>query len=171
MTITNLRLSAKIPTKLTQTLNYNQSDTSEIRTGTCRDSSYFPRKDTKSVSERRQASHRRPRGQKVINCVTENFENVNFMSEVNLTRLQRHQFKRHLVYNVRFNVVPINSPLLSKTIHLSHYLTNLMHKICITISFISSLYMFRAHVLIISRSKLYYTAPGTHTHSTHTHTQ
>ena len=29
---------------------------------------------------------------------------------------------------------------------LSHYLTNLMHKICFTISSISSLYMFRAHV-------------------------
>jgi len=32
---------------------------------------------------------------------------------------------------------------------LSQYLTNLMHKICFTISFISCLYMFRAHVLII----------------------
>jgi len=43
---------------------------------------------------------------------------------------------------------------------LSHYLTNLMHKICFTISFISCLYMFRAHVLIIRRSKLHYTASG-----------
>jgi len=34
--------------------------------------------------------------------------------------------------------------------HLSQYLTNLMHKICFTISFISCLYMFRAHVLIIT---------------------
>jgi len=34
----------------------------------------------------------------------------------------------------------------------SQYLTNLMHKICFTISFISCLYMFRAHVLIIRRS-------------------
>ena len=40
------------------------------------------------------------------------------------------------------------------------YLTNLMHKICFTISFISCLYMFRAHVLIIGRSKLHYTASG-----------
>jgi hypothetical protein len=32
--------------------------------------------------------------------------------------------------------------------------------ICFTISFISCLYMFRAHVLIIRRSKLYYTASG-----------
>jgi len=44
--------------------------------------------------------------------------------------------------------------------HLSQYLTNLMHKIFFTISFISCHYMFRAHVLIIRRSKLYYTASG-----------
>jgi len=43
---------------------------------------------------------------------------------------------------------------------LSQYLTKLMHKICFTISFISCLYMFRAHVLIIRRSKLHYTASG-----------
>ena len=43
---------------------------------------------------------------------------------------------------------------------LSQYLTNLMHKICFTISFISCLYMFPAHVLIIRRSKLHYTASG-----------
>ena len=35
-----------------------------------------------------------------------------------------------------------------------------MHKICFTISFISCLYMFRAHVLIIRRSKLHYTVSG-----------
>ena len=46
------------------------------------------------------------------------------------------------------------------SVHLSHYLTKLMHKICFKISFISCLYMFRAHVLIIRRSKLYYTASG-----------
>jgi len=40
------------------------------------------------------------------------------------------------------------------------YITNLMHKICFTVSFISHLYMFRAHVLIIRRSKLHYTASG-----------
>jgi len=39
-------------------------------------------------------------------------------------------------------------------------ITNLTHKICFTISFISCLYMFRAHVLIIRRSKLHYTASG-----------
>ena len=43
---------------------------------------------------------------------------------------------------------------------LSQYLTNLMHKICFTVGFISCLYMFRAHVLIIRRSKLHYTASG-----------
>jgi len=42
----------------------------------------------------------------------------------------------------------------------SQYLTNLMHKICTTVSFISCLYMFRAHVLIIRGSKLHYTASG-----------
>ena len=44
--------------------------------------------------------------------------------------------------------------------NLSQYLTNLIHKICFTISFISCLYMFRAHVFIIRRSKLHYAAPG-----------
>ena len=39
-------------------------------------------------------------------------------------------------------------------------LTNMMHKIYFTISFILCLYMFRAHVLIIRRSKLHYTASG-----------
>ena len=41
------------------------------------------------------------------------------------------------------------------SVYLSQYLTKLMHKICFTISFISCLYMFRAHVLIIRRSKLH----------------
>ena len=45
-------------------------------------------------------------------------------------------------------------------LNLSQYLTNLMHKICFTIGFISCLYMFRAHVLIMRRSKLHYTASG-----------
>ena len=46
------------------------------------------------------------------------------------------------------------------SVYLSQYLTNLMHKICFTVSFISCLYMFRAYVLIIRRSELYYTASG-----------
>jgi len=37
-------------------------------------------------------------------------------------------------------------------LNVSQYLTNLMHKICFTISFISCLHIFRAHVLIIRRS-------------------
>ena len=45
-------------------------------------------------------------------------------------------------------------------VYLSQYLTNLMHKICFTIRFISCLYMFRAHVLTITWSKLHYTASG-----------
>ena len=45
-------------------------------------------------------------------------------------------------------------------VSLSQYLTNLMRKICFTASFISCLYMFRANVLIIRRSKLHYTASG-----------
>jgi len=43
------------------------------------------------------------------------------------------------------------------SVYLSQYLTNLMHKICFTVSFISFLYMFLAHVLIIRRSKSHYT--------------
>ena len=35
-----------------------------------------------------------------------------------------------------------------------------MHKICFTISFISCLYMFRTHVLIVRKSKLHYKASG-----------
>jgi len=46
------------------------------------------------------------------------------------------------------------------SVYLSQYLTKLMHKICFTTSFISCLYMFRAHVLIIRRSTLHYTASG-----------
>jgi len=46
------------------------------------------------------------------------------------------------------------------SVYLSQYLTNLMQKTYFIISFISCLHMFRAHVLIIRRSKLYYTASG-----------
>jgi len=41
------------------------------------------------------------------------------------------------------------------TCFLYHHLPKLMHKICFKISFISCVYMFRAHVLIIRRSKLH----------------
>jgi len=56
-------------------------------------------------------------------------------------------------YKRVFSMVPVVH-------YLSQYLTNLMHKICFTISFISCLYMFRAHVRIIRRSKSHYTASG-----------
>jgi len=46
------------------------------------------------------------------------------------------------------------------SVYLYQYLTNLMHKIYFTLSFISCLYMFRAHVFIVRRSKLHYTASG-----------
>jgi len=46
------------------------------------------------------------------------------------------------------------------SVYLSQYLTTLMQNTCFTISFISCLYMFRAHVFIIRRSKLHYTASG-----------
>jgi len=38
--------------------------------------------------------------------------------------------------------------------YLSQYFTNLMYKICFTVSFISCFYMFRAHVLIIRRHEM-----------------
>ena len=47
------------------------------------------------------------------------------------------------------------------TVHLNIFiliLTNLMHEILY--KFISCLYMFRAHMLIVRRSQLYYTASG-----------
>jgi len=56
-------------------------------------------------------------------------------------------------YSYTYNYVRFYITCLS---FLSQYLTNLMHKISFTISFISCLYMFRAHVLIIRRSKLHY---------------
>jgi len=66
----------------------------------------------------------------------------------------------------------ITQPLVSShrpciSVYLSWYLTKLMHKICFTISFISRLYMFRARVLIIRRSKLHYTASGIITQAVH----
>ena len=46
------------------------------------------------------------------------------------------------------------------SVYLSQYLTNLMHKLLFYNKFISYLYMFRAHMLIIRRSKFHYTASG-----------
>jgi hypothetical protein len=42
------------------------------------------------------------------------------------TRLQRHQFTRHLVYSVRYSVVPINSALLTVTLY-SSVITTLVY--------------------------------------------
>ena len=53
---------------------------------------------------------------------------------------QIHYFMRHTI-----GILTFCWPCIS--VYLSQYLTNLMHKICFTISFISCLYMFRAHVL------------------------
>jgi hypothetical protein len=39
-----------------------------------------------------------------------------YRSKYSWTRLWRHRFMRHLVYNVRYSVVPINSSLLTKTL-------------------------------------------------------
>ena len=50
------------------------------------------------------------------------------------------------------------------TVHLSKFISVInqldAQNFCFTLSFISCLYMFRAHVLIIRRSKLHYTASG-----------
>ena len=75
--------------------------------------------------------------------------------------LQRWLHERVPVFSYTYIACIIVKFLYSDQIfHLSQYLTNLMHKICFTVSFISCLYMFRAHVLIIRRSKLHYTASG-----------
>jgi len=50
------------------------------------------------------------------------------------------------------------------TVHLSIFISVInqldAQNLCFTISFISCLYLFRAHVLIIRRPKLHYTASG-----------
>ena len=61
---------------------------------------------------------------------------------------------------VYLSITPFFFLLTCISVYSSQYLTNLMHKICFTVSFISCLYMFRAHVLIIRRSKFHYTASG-----------
>jgi len=65
-----------------------------------------------------------------------------------------------LNYQAKYKGIQLIIAVFNFVISLSQYLANLMHKICFTVSFISSLYMFRAHVLIIRRSKLHYTASG-----------
>jgi len=75
---------------------------------------------------------------------------------------ERVEYLRNIEYRnmTKINAINLTTSKLWLTFFLSQYLTNLMHKICFTISFISCLYMFRAHVLIIRRSKLDYTASG-----------
>ena len=73
----------------------------------------------------------------------------NFMPlHVSITCAHHQEFK--ILYTASVIIT------LKQIFNLSQYLTNLMHKICFTISFISCLYMFRPHVLIIRRSKLKY---------------
>jgi len=68
--------------------------------------------------------------------------------------------QRTYIKNLFTNFLHLSKYTWDYSNHLSQYLTNLMHKICFTISFISFFYMFRAHVLIIRRSKSHYTASG-----------
>jgi len=75
---------------------------------------------------------------------------VRFRGLTEVLRLARHIHSLTEEYQSREQI--------SETVSL--YLTKFMHKICFTISFISCLYMFGAHVLIIKKSKLHYTASG-----------
>jgi len=59
-----------------------------------------------------------------------------------------------------FHSSVIMTPVHKDTEYWSQYLTKMMQKICFTISFISYLHMFWAHVLTIRRSKLHHTASG-----------
>jgi len=63
-------------------------------------------------------------------------------------------------FTINIYVIMLCNRVLNFHLYISQYLTKMMHKICFTISFISCFYMFRAHVLIIRRSKLHYTASG-----------
>ena len=75
-------------------------------------------------------------------------------------RPEQDIFKNYLTCSCRPRAIDMGRSSAQYKTYLSRYLTKLMHKICFTISFISCLYMFRAHVLIIRRSKLHYTASG-----------
>jgi hypothetical protein len=73
-------------------------------------------------------------------------------------------FRAHVLIirrsKLHYTASGITTPIGCRLVDLSQYIINLMHKICFTISFISCLCMFRAHLLIIRRSKLHYTASG-----------
>ena len=70
-----------------------------------------------------------------------------------------------LVHSSTFEEIQlkINSAVLL-TVHISIFIPVInqldAQNFCFTVSYISCLYMFRAHVLIIRRSKLHYTASG-----------
>jgi len=65
-----------------------------------------------------------------------------------------------IMFRKRFAFYSENHTKYMSKLFLSQYLTNLVHKMFYTISFISCLYMFRSQALIIRRSKLHYTASG-----------
>ena len=83
---------------------------------------------------------------------------IHFLSYLAHFFLEWEMFQTKGVEKIKTHILTFCWPCIS--VYFSQYLTNLMHKICFTISFISCLYMFRAHVLIIRRSKLHYTASG-----------
>jgi len=86
-----------------------------------------------------------------------NFQDLGYLSRL-VTRLRAGPswFESRHMQQILLSFLTFCWPCIS--VYLSQYLTNLMHKICFTISFISCLYMFRAHVLIIRMSKLHYVA-------------
>jgi len=85
------------------------------------------------------------------------------ISEIKLRNGPRHLYDTRTVHCHNSHLINYAFSYLWNKLHylyLSQYLTNLMNKICFTVSFISRLYMFRANVLVIRRSKLRYKASG-----------
>ena len=62
-------------------------------------------------------------------------------------KAEYHNMERHCKRELKFLNVLLTYIPKSSWSFVSQYLTNLMHKICFTISCISCLYMFRVHVL------------------------
>jgi len=83
------------------------------------------------------------------------FKNLQFLTGEKQSKNKNPSMISDPVYISIWQILTFCWPCIS--VYLCQYLTKLMHKICFTISFISCLYMFRAHVLIIRRSKLHYT--------------
>jgi len=90
------------------------------------------------------------------------FKHTSYWLRLSIHTANRHLLQTVLSYTIKHKLYRVEIfflfcwPCIS--VHLFQYLTNLMHKMCFTISFISRLYVFRAHVLIIRRSKLHHTA-------------